>query len=129
MNEMLSLTVNGKNYELPSLPGESLAELLRQRLHLTGTKIGCNEAECGACTVIIDGEPVLSCVYPALKASGRHVDTIEGLAHSAGECRREGDCREIGAPGGQGFHLHALQAEFVEHGAAQCGFCTSGFIM
>ena len=106
---MIHLIVNGMSYELPPLPGETLAELLRNRLHLTGTKVGCNEAECGACTVIIDGDPLLSCIYPAERADGRSILTIEGLA-------RQGK-------------LHPLQQAFIEHGAVQCGFCTPGQIM
>lgn len=76
----ISLTVNGQPYELPAIPGETLADLLRKRLHLTGTKIGCNEAECGTCTVVINGEPVLSCIYPAERAQGKQILTIEGLS-------------------------------------------------
>ena len=72
MNNIISLTVNGKKYDLPAIPGETLADLLRNRLRLTGTKIGCNEAECGACTVLVDGDPVLSCVYPAERAHGEN---------------------------------------------------------
>jgi selenium-dependent xanthine dehydrogenase len=87
----------------------TLAEVLRYDLGLTGTKIGCEEAECGLCTVLVDGLPVDSCIYPAFKAHGRQVTTIEGLA--------------------QGDQLHPLQRAFIEHGAVQCGFCTPGLIM
>ncbi len=128
----LSLTVNGQTYTLAPIPGETLADLLRKRLHLTGTKIGCNEAECGACTVIMDGEPVLSCSTPAERADGKSITTIEGLApaplrlppNSAnlGGVPRRG---EGGAEGG----LHPLQEAFVTHGAVQCGFCIPGQIM
>lgn len=90
-------------------PGESLAELLRNRLRLTGTKIGCNEAECGACTVIVDGNPILSCIYPAERANGKTILTIEGLAVKS--------------------QLHPLQEAFIKFGAVQCGFCTPGQIM
>lgn len=113
----LRMTVNGKPVVLEPLPGEMLADLLRNRLGLTGTKIGCNEAECGACTVIVDGEPVLSCSYPAVRASGKNVLTIEGLADLAGVLH------------GEKNHLHPLQEAFVKHGAVQCGFCIPGQIM
>ncbi len=106
MNTQLSLTVNGKKYSLPSLAGEMLASLLRERLNLTGTKIGCEEAECGTCTVLVDGEPVLSCIYPAARANGKEIVTVEGLA--------------------QNGRLHALQEAFIQHGAVQCGFCIPG---
>ena len=86
-----------------------LSDVLRYRLGLTGTKIGCNESECGACTVILDGQPVLSCNLPAMKAHGRSVQTIEGLAQNNG--------------------LHALQESFIKYGAVQCGFCTPGQLM
>ncbi|PWH12418.1 MAG: aldehyde oxidoreductase [Anaerolineae bacterium] len=105
----LTLTVNGQTYTLPTLPGETLADLLRKRLRLTGTKIGCNEAECGACTVIMEGEPVLSCSTPAERADGKTIVTIEGLAQQGA--------------------LHPLQEAFVKHGAVQCGFCIPGQIM
>ena len=113
MEHVLSLTVNGKEYKLPALPGETLADLLRNRLRLTGTKIGCNEAECGACTVLVEGEPVLSCVYPAERATGKSVLTVEGLA----------------VPQNGAVKLHALQEAFVAHGAVQCGFCIPGQLM
>src|SRR5512142_2941878 len=80
MENQLTLTVNGNQYSLPILAGETLAALLRQRLHLTGTKIACEESECGACTVLVDGEPILSCMYPAERAQGKSVLTIEGIA-------------------------------------------------
>ena len=111
----ISLTVNGKNYELDTLPGETLADLLRKRLKLTGTKIGCNEAECGACTVIMEGEPVLSCSTPAERADGKTILTVEGLA------KKE--------ESGKKPELHPLQEAFVKHGAVQCGFCIPGQIM
>jgi len=101
--------VNGKEVSVEIEPGEMLANVLRERLGLTGTKIACGEAECGACTVIMDGEPVLSCSFPAEKAQGRHVTTIEGLAGEGG--------------------LHPLQESFIKHGAVQCGYCIPGQIM
>ena len=109
----IQLTVNQKKYSLDALPGETLSRLLRNRLHLTGTKIGCGEAECGACTVLVNGEPVISCIYPAERANGREVITIEGLAERVQEQIR----------------LHPLQEAFIQHGAVQCGFCIPGQIM
>ena len=109
----LNLLVNGKQYSLESKPGETLSTLLRQRLRLTGTKIGCEEAECGACTVLIDGEPVVSCIYPAARADGKTIVTIEGLAQRVHDEMK----------------LHPLQEAFVEHGAVQCGFCIPGQIL
>ena len=113
----MKLTVNGKPIEIEPRPGEMLADLLRERLNLTGTKIGCNEAECGACTVLIDGEPVLSCTFPSAKAAGKEIVTVEGLAQMP--------------PDGEStaFHLHPLQDAFIRHGAVQCGFCTPGQLM
>lgn len=113
MKKMISLIVNNKPYQLPLIPGETLAGLLRERLGLTGTKIGCDEAECGACTVLVDGEPMLSCVYPAGRADGKEVVTVEGLAEQIKEAHK----------------LHPIQEGFVEHGAVQCGFCIPGQIM
>jgi len=85
MNNQISLTVNGIKHNLDSAPGETLSSLLRERLRLTGTKIGCEEAECGACTVLVDGEPVVSCIYPAERADGKTIVTIEGLAQRVHE--------------------------------------------
>src|SRR5688500_19423062 len=76
----INLSVNGTQYSLEPMAGETLSTLLRERLRLTGTKIGCDEAECGACTVLVDGEPVVSCIYPAARADGKTILTIEGLA-------------------------------------------------
>ena len=113
MNNQISLIVNGVKYTFEPMAGETLSTLLRQRLRLTGTKIGCEEAECGACTVLVDGEPVVSCIYPAERADGKTIVTIEGLAQRVHEEMR----------------LHPLQEAFVEHGAVQCGFCIPGQIM
>jgi CO/xanthine dehydrogenase Mo-binding subunit/aerobic-type carbon monoxide dehydrogenase small subunit (CoxS/CutS family) len=113
MNNQISLTVNGIKHTLEPIAGETLSTLLRQRLRLTGTKIGCEESECGACTVLIDDEPVLSCMYPAARADGKTIVTIEGLAQRVHEEMK----------------LHPLQEAFVEHGAVQCGFCIPGQIM
>ncbi len=113
----LEITVNEKEYSLPIVAGEMLSDLLRERLRLTGTKIGCNESECGACTVVVDGETILSCSYPAVKAHGKKITTIEGLA------------KNVGNNGNTYTVLHPLQDAFIEYGAVQCGFCIPGQIM
>ncbi|QGP91191.1 Nicotinate dehydrogenase small FeS subunit [Neomoorella glycerini] len=104
------LKVNGQEYQVEAPADITLLELLRENLGLTGTKEGCGKGECGACTVILDGQAVNSCLVPAAKAEGSEVLTIEGLA----------------PPGGQ---LHPLQEAFISEGAVQCGFCTPGMIM
>ncbi len=116
MKDMVEIkfTVNSKKSVISVDPGEMLSDVLRYRLGLFGTKIGCNEAECGACTVVIDGQAVLSCNYPAVKANGKHIVTIEGLAEES----MNGETK-----------LHPLQHAFIEHGAVQCGFCIPGQIM
>lgn len=105
----LTMTVNNRQVTVEIEPDELLVDVLRDRLGLTGTKVGCNEGECGACTVIMDGQAVLSCLIPALRANGAHITTIEGLS--------------------DGETLHPLQQAFVEHGAVQCGYCIPGFIL
>ena len=105
----LSMTVNGSGLTVEIQADELLVDVLRDRLGLIGTKIGCSEGECGACTVLMDGVPVLSCLVPALRAQGRQITTIEGLS--------------------DGETLHPLQQAFVEHGAVQCGYCIPGFIL
>ena len=105
----LTMTLNGESVTVEVEPFELLVDVLRDKLGLTGTKIGCNEGECGACTVIMDGQAVLSCLLPAMKAQGREVVTIEGLS--------------------RGDELHPLQQAFIEKGAVQCGYCTPGMIM
>jgi len=120
----INLVVNGKNYSFVAKPNETLSDLLRYRLHLTGTKIGCDEAECGACTILVDGEPVVSCIYPAERADGKIVLTIEGLAPLAPAGHPPHFQGKWGEKG-----LHPLQEAFVEHGAVQCGFCIPGQIM
>lgn len=107
--ERLSLRVNGRVVRLMVEPRTTLVEVLRNRLHLTGTKVVCNHGECGACTVLLDGEAVYSCHLLALDAAGKEVTTIEGLL--------------------RGEELHPLQQEFIEHDGMQCGFCTPGQIM
>ena len=105
----LSFHVNGTPVDIDVPESRYLATVLREDLGLTGTKIGCNEAECGICTVLVDGTPVNSCIYPAFKAQGAQVETIENLA--------------------EGETLHPLQQAFLDHGAVQCGICTPGLIM
>jgi len=109
VKRLITLTVNGTPYEVAIEPRQSLLQLLREELHLTGTKEGCSEGECGACTVLLDGKTVDSCLIFGLEAQGREVTTIEGLAH--------------------GDQLHPVQKAFAEYGAVQCGFCTPGMIL
>jgi carbon-monoxide dehydrogenase small subunit len=104
-----TLVVNGTAYPVDIEPGRTLLSVLRGELGLTGTKEGCDDSECGACMVLVDGRPVNSCSYLALQADGRAVSTVEGLA-TDGE-------------------LHPLQRAFLEHGGVQCGFCTPGMLM
>jgi carbon-monoxide dehydrogenase small subunit len=104
----LVFTVNGAEQAEFVEPGAMLIEVLREKLALTATKFGCGQGTCGACTVIVDGEPMLSCLIPAQRAEGRTVVTLEGLADT---------------------ELHPLQRAFAEGFAAQCGFCTSGMIL
>ncbi len=118
MNEnMIQFNVNGNDVSVQADPGEMLSDVLRYRLGLTGTKIACNEAECGSCTVLIDGEPILSCSYPAAKANGKRVVTVEGLSGQAPKAN------------GNGHKLHPLQEAFIQYGAVQCGFCIPGQLM
>ncbi len=105
----LTLTVNGVERTVDVPPLRRLLDVLREDLELTGTKEGCGEGECGACTVLLDGQVVCSCLVPAIHAAGREVVTIEGLA--------EGD------------ELHPVQAAFVAHDAVQCGYCTPGMVL
>lgn len=108
-SHLLTLTVNGVALNVTVEASTTLAELLRERLGLTGTKVGCGVGECGACTVLVDNEPLLSCSTLAVSVSGRHVTTIEGL-------RSGGD-------------LHPIQLAFARAGAVQCGYCTPGMIL
>ena len=121
----MELTVNGKPFSLEPQSGEMLSDLLRERLGLTGTKIGCNEAECGCCTVLVDGAPVLSCTYPSAKAAGKNILTVEGLAALSPSSRKA----SAGEPASVLERLHPLQQAFVLHGAVQCGFCIPGQLM
>ncbi len=108
--QVIELIVNGDRYEVATEPWRSLAEVLREDLNLTGTKIGCNQGDCGACTVIMGGRTISSCLTLAVEAHQREITTIEGLAPNQQD-------------------LHPLQEAFVEHHAVQCGFCTSGMIL
>lgn len=109
MKQVITLIVNGNLYEVAVKPSSTLLDLLRDELHLTGTKRGCELGDCGACTVLLEGKPVNSCLVLALEAEGKNVTTIEGIA--------------------EGEELHPIQHAFVEKGAIQCGFCTPGMIM
>jgi aerobic-type carbon monoxide dehydrogenase small subunit (CoxS/CutS family) len=105
----ISLKVNGIAYTLDVRPQRTLVEVLRETLGLTGTKKSCNEGECGACTVLMDGKPVASCLVLAIDAQGKEIVTIEGLA--------------------EGQKLHPIQEAFLRDGGIQCGFCTPGMVM
>jgi len=109
MKKLISLTVNKKDYEVAVAPNKTLAQLLREDLNLLGTKIGCGIGDCGACTVIMDGRTVNSCLVLAVQAEGSVITTIEGIA--------------------DGKKLHPVQQAFIEHGAVQCGFCTPGMVL
>ncbi|MFD1912908.1 2Fe-2S iron-sulfur cluster-binding protein [Halodurantibacterium flavum] len=116
----MAISINGRNVPVPEDPRVSLADLLREGLHLTGTKVGCNQGACGACTVILDGERVLSCLTLAVQADGCRVTTIEGLGEGLGEGLAEG-------PAGDAA-MHPMQEAFIEHDGFQCGYCTPGQI-
>jgi carbon-monoxide dehydrogenase small subunit len=105
-----TLNVNGVGYPVEIEPGRSLLSVLRSEVGLTGSKEGCDDSECGACMVLLDGRPVNSCSYLALQADGREVMTIEGLSAADGE-------------------LHPLQRAFLDQGGVQCGFCTPGMLI
>ena len=106
---LIRLTVNGEETEVAFEPYKTLLEILREELQLTGTKHGCELGECGACTVLVDGEPQLSCLTLGVACEGRSIQTVEGLA--------------------SGARLHPLQAAFADCGASQCGYCTSGMLL
>jgi carbon-monoxide dehydrogenase small subunit len=106
---IIQLTVNGEEYEVVVAPNQTLLEVLRDDLYLTGTKEGCGEGACGTCTVLLDGKPIRSCLTLAVEIQDREITTIEGLA-----------------PMGE---LHPVQKAFVEYGAIQCGFCAPGMIL
>lgn len=106
---LIRFTVNREAREVETWPMSRLLDVLREDLHLTGTKEGCGEGECGACSVMLDGKLVNSCLIPVLQVEGANVQTIEGVA--------------------QGTTLHKIQQAFIAHGAAQCGICTPGMVM
>jgi len=106
---IIQLTVNDEEYDLIVAPNRTLLEVLRNDLSLTGTKEGCGEGACGMCTVLLDGQPVRSCLTLAVEAQGKAITTIEGLVEDG--------------------RLHPIQQSFVEHGAIQCGFCSPGMIL
>lgn len=105
----IKFTLNNELVEVAVQPGETLVDTLRNRLKLTGTKKGCNEGECGACTVLINGEPVASCIYPSVKVHKCEVLTIEGVELNG--------------------ELHPIQKAFIDAGAVQCGYCTPGMVL
>jgi carbon-monoxide dehydrogenase small subunit len=107
--EEVVLKVNGISYQVEVEPWRTLVEVLRETLGFTGTKKSCNEGECGACTVMMDGRPVASCLVLAVDAQGKEIVTIEGLS--------------------EGERLHPIQEAFLKHGAIQCGFCTPGMVI
>lgn len=109
MTELITLYINGEERQVEICPDETLLHVLRERLGLTGTKEGCGEGDCGACTVLVNETSVNSCIYPAIQAAGQRIMTIEGV---------ERDPR-----------LARIQRAFVDHGAVQCGFCSPGMIL
>ncbi len=104
----MPIIINDKPVDVPGDPRVSLLDLLREHLHLSGTKKGCNQGACGACTVLVDGERILSCMALAVQYEGRAVTTVEGLSHDGA--------------------LHPLQQAFIDHDGFQCGYCTPGQI-
>ncbi len=109
MKHDIRLTVNGESYTVAVQPAESLLDVLRDKLGLTGTKKGCNRGDCGACTIIMDRKTVNACLVLAVEANDKEVLTIESLAN--------------------GGRLHPIQEAFIQYGAVQCGYCTAGMIM
>ncbi|MFN2127438.1 MAG: (2Fe-2S)-binding protein [Anaerolineales bacterium] len=110
MKHLITLKVNGQEYTVAADSSRTLNEVLREDLNLTGTKLGCSDGDCGACTVLLDGQSVSSCLTLAVSVEGKEITTVEGLAPS-------------------GEELHPIQEAFIEKGAIQCGFCTAGMEM
>ncbi len=108
-NQTISFSLNGEIVEIAVSPSEMLLDILREKMHLTGTKRGCGKGECGACTIIFNGKAMNACLIPAMRAAGADIQTIEGVEDARG--------------------LHPLQQSFIDKGAVQCGFCTPGMIM
>jgi aerobic carbon-monoxide dehydrogenase small subunit len=109
MKQVITLKINGDAYSLAVEPFQTLNEVLREDLNLTGTKLGCGDGDCGACTVLVNGRSVSSCLTLAVSVDGQEITTVEGLA--------------------SGENLHPIQEAFLEHGAIQCGFCSAGMEM
>lgn len=110
MKQLISLEINDRVYDVPLDPRDLLVDVIRKKVGLTGTKKGCGQGDCGACTVLVDGKPILSCLTLAITCRGKKITTIEGLTGDTGE-------------------LHPIQQAFVDYGAVQCGFCTPGMIL
>jgi aerobic carbon-monoxide dehydrogenase small subunit len=110
MKQIIIFNLNGESIQVEVEPHLTLLQLLRDRVGLTGTKEGCGMGECGACTVLLDGKTVNSCIFPAMEVDGKSVTTIEGLTDAQG-------------------NLHPVQKAFIEYGAIQCGFCTPGMVL
>lgn len=118
------LNVNGTEYPVAAAMGRNLLEVIRDQIGLTGTKEGCDDCECGACMVLVDGQPVNSCSYLAVQAAGRAITTVEGLPSIP-------DPNSLGKVQGDGtaVSLHPLQQRLLDEGGVQCGFCTPGMLM
>src|SRR4030067_3242824 len=110
MKQTITFNLNGESVQVEIEPHLTLLQVLRDKLELTGTKEGCGRGECGACTVLLDGKTVNSCIFPAIGVDGKNVTTIEGLTDEQG-------------------NLHPIQRAFIEYGAVQCGFCTPGMVL
>lgn len=110
MKQLITLNINDQDYDVIITPTDLLVDVVRKTIGLTGTKKGCGQGDCGACTMLIDGQPELSCIKLAITAVGKKIVTIEGIANADGT-------------------LHLIQDTFLDHGAVQCGFCTPGMIL